>query len=332
MRIYLDESGTFAPSSTTSVSVVGALIVPEHKADTLFQKYAKLRCNLPKDKGEVKGRLLNEEQVVSVTNLLHKNTCIFEAVAIDLALESSEGLATHQMGQAEGLTNHLTPQHQPGLIADMWNLRGRLEDMPLQLYVQSVVTMQLLGNIIRKVPAFWSLRQLKEILTYHWVIDGKAVGQVTDAEDWWSTTMLGLMQTRSYREPMIAPDWVDYTAFDAKFRRDMPEWLLEHMPGSEQVVDLRLLMKESFRFSSDPEPGLELVDIVTNATRRALMGRLDSSGWMSLPRLMIHNARAQYIQLITLSAQPIGRPQRPYAGVLANGFRSGGRSMLTRCC
>ena len=319
-------------TSAASVSVVGALIVPEHKANLLFERYAKLRHRLPKEKGEVKGRLLSEAQVTSVVNLLHKNTCIFEAVAIDLALESSDGLLAHRAGQAEALTRHLTPQHQPGMIAGVRSLRRRLEEMPLQLYVQSVVTIQLIGNIIHQVPAFWTLRVPKEILTYHWVIDGKAVGKVTNAEDWWSTTMLGLLQSRSHRDPMISPDWVDYSVFNAKFQREMPDWLLEHLPGAEDGIDLKLLMKESFRFSSDPEPGLELVDIVTNAMRRALMGHLRSAGWSTLSSLMIHNSREQYINLIALSELQHDRPRRPYAEVLTKGFRRGGRSMLTRSC
>ena len=104
------------------------------------------------------------------------------------------------------------------------------------------------------------------------------------------------------------------------------------MPGANNGIDLRLLMKESFRFSSDPEPGLELVDIVTNATRRALMGHLGSAGWSPLPRLMVHNAREPYIDIVTLSALTIDAHRRPYSDVLANGYRSGGRSMLPRNC
>ena len=108
----------------------------------------------------------------------------------------------------------------------------------------------------------------------------------------------------------------------------------KHMKSMQIIMSqtLRLLMKEAFRFSSDPEPGLELVDIVTNATRRALMGHLGSAGWLSLPRLMIHNSREQYINLIALSELPANRPQPPYSEVLAQGFRTGGRSMLTPSC
>jgi hypothetical protein len=333
LHIFIDESGSFTPvTSRASVSVVGALIVPEHKLDLLFRKYSRMRERLPKEKGEVKGRLLREADVARVVDLLHKNTCIFEVVAIDLAVETTDGLNAHRLSQAEALTAHLTPEHHPELVGEVMELRRRLERMPLQLYVQSVVTIQLIGNIIRQVPAFWALRDLREILTYHWVIDGKAVGRITNAEDWWATTMLGLLQSRSRRDPMISPDWVDYSDFDAKFQRAIPDWLQPHMPYADHGIDLKLLLKESFRFSSEPEPGLELVDIVSNATRRALMDHLEKPGWSGVPRLMIHNSREQYVNLISLSGPSESRPRRPYEKVLAHGFRSGGRSLLTRSC
>jgi hypothetical protein len=327
----MDESGSFATHQApcTSLSVVGALIVPDHKYDLLLRRYSTLRQNLPKEGGEVKGRLLDEQQVSRVLDLLFKNNCIFEGIVIDMGLETVAGLQAHRAGQAESLTRHLTEEHHPNLVAGVHELRARLEAMALPLYAQSIVTIQLIGNLLQHILAYWSLRAAKEILTFNWVIDGKDVGRVTNAEDWWSTTMLGLLQSRSYREPMIFLNWIDYTEFDAKFRTTLPKYLKEHMPDApEEAVDLMLLMKESFRFSSEPEPGLELADIVTNGTRRALLGNLGTEGWAGIPRLMIHKAEQQYLHVATLTADAPANG-RPYAKVLAEQFRRGGRDMLT---
>ena len=329
MHIFIDESGSFALGpSGNSLSLVGALIVPDHKLEKLFGKYARIRSGLRKDRGEVKGKLLCELEVARIVELVRKNNCIFEAVAIDMGLESIEGLKEHRLRQAESLTRHLTEEHQPALITGVHDLRTRLETMPLPLYVQSQLTIQLLGNIIQVLPAYWTLRAPREALTYHWVVDGKEVDRVTNAEDWWSTTMLGLMESRSFKNPMVFPDWVDSSAFKTKFRISLPEYLQDHMPDVEDGIDLKLLMKESFRFSSDPEPGLELVDIVTNATRRALMGNLGRDGWLDIPRLMIHTAQDQYLKMLTLTIAGAG-PRRPYAKLLATDFRRNGRSLLT---
>ena len=82
---------------------------------------------------------------------------------------------------------------------------------------------------------------------------------------------------------------------------------------------------ESFRFSSEPEPGLELVDIVTNALRRGLIGNLGEAGWLPLRGLMIHRSNV-YVSPVGLLP-----PDRKLARALLpamNRFRTGGRIML----
>ena len=58
MRVFIDESGSFSGFQTGSISVVGALVIPDVMMDNLAKGYAKLRANLPQENGEVKGRLL----------------------------------------------------------------------------------------------------------------------------------------------------------------------------------------------------------------------------------------------------------------------------------
>jgi hypothetical protein len=45
--------------------MVGALIVPDCRIQSLEKDYTKIRPSLSQDKGEVKGRLLDEKQVAS---------------------------------------------------------------------------------------------------------------------------------------------------------------------------------------------------------------------------------------------------------------------------
>jgi hypothetical protein len=70
-----------------------------------------------------------------------------------------------------------------------------------------------------------------------------------------------------------------------------------------------------------------LVDIVTNATRRAIIGNLRPEGWRNIRRLMIHK-KDQYIQLANLTdGNPYQDVAVPYATVIRQ-FGSGGRSMI----
>ena len=87
LHIFIDESGTFTGmgANTPAVSTLGALIIATHRLPKLFSKYARLRANLSKRKGEVKGSLLNEAQVAAVIEILRKNGAIFCASMIDLA-------------------------------------------------------------------------------------------------------------------------------------------------------------------------------------------------------------------------------------------------------
>lgn len=93
----------------------------------------------------------------------------------------------------------------------------------------------------------------------------------------------------------------------------------------EAGADLNLLMS-NFRFSSAPEVGLELVDIVTNAVRRAVTGNLSESGWRDIPGIMIHR-REHYIGVMGLEGASQMRGDPDYADVVRR-FTEGGRTML----
>jgi hypothetical protein len=92
-------------------------------------------------------------------------------------------------------------------------------------------------------------------------------------------------------------------------------------------MDIGLILKESFTFSPAATPGLELVDVVTNATRRALIGNLDKTGWRRIPELMIHRNENHYITLHSLQEDPVHYRRFPYIKTL-NAFGRGGRIML----
>lgn len=331
MHIFIDESGLFVPATpgSSAISMVGALIVPEHKLRKLFTRYSRLRQNLPKSgTGEVKGSRLSEIEVSAVIDLLFKNSCIFEAVVMDMGWESQEGIIRHRDGQAERITAHLTPEHQPELIKGVRAWRQTLEHMQPQLYAQSAATFELLSGILERVPLYYVQRWPVDLTDFHWHIDGKEVFKLTSAEAWWSETMLPMLQSKSLRKPMLALEGADYSYFDAKYRMETPEHLRTHGFSEESGINLRRLMKDSFRFSSDAEPGLELVDIVTNATRRALLGKLGKLGWKLIPRLMLHR-HEHYLSFVTLTNAQDSRPKPPWAQTVVQHFASGGRSMVT---
>ena len=97
MQIFIDESGSFTGFHVQSISVVGALAIPEGKLDFLTKKFSKIRAHLPKENGEVKGRLLNEEQIDEIAILAStRNETLFEATALDLGVHNEDEVKAYK--------------------------------------------------------------------------------------------------------------------------------------------------------------------------------------------------------------------------------------------
>jgi hypothetical protein len=254
MRIFVDEAGTFTGTGRIgSVSTVGALVIADGQLARVEKKYAALRKHLPKQNGEVKGRLLSEDEVDRVVQILIKNEALFEITAVDLGLHSDHEITEHQNRQAEGMTKYLGDDIPSGIHEDMWDLRHRLEQMPPQLYVQSIVTFAVIWRTIEHSTLYFCQRRPEELGAFHWVIDAKEKEKITDWEDWWSFSIMPYLQSKSKREPMTAFSEGDYTHF-AKFEVPGDEQMMPYADTSKHALDtnLRLLLTENFRFSPDP--------------------------------------------------------------------------------
>ena len=79
--------------------------------------------------------------------------------------------------------------------------------------------------------------------------------------------------------------------------------------ADSHYLDIGAILKTNFRFSADAEVGLEIADILANATRRALAGNLAPEGYLPIRRLIIHR-RHHYISCIALHGREIVRPSR----------------------
>jgi hypothetical protein len=330
MHIFVDETGSFSGiGKFPSISLVGALIVPDSRLASLEKKYAKLRKSFPKDeKGEVKGRLLNEQEIARVVPLLSEHSALFEAASIDLGLHTEQGLIAFQAQQAGRMTNGLTDRHMESFKAHVWVYRRRFEAFKLPLMVQTIITFEFFPRLIEFGIMYFSTRRPEELGKFNWVIDAKGtMSTPTEWEEWWSLIIMPYLQTRSFRKPykyLRTGDYRHLARFQVEandFTREISNW----QEGDPRPLDLKAILTESFKFSPISTPGLELIDILTNATRRALMGNLQKPGWIEIPKLMIHRKGGSYITVHAL--QDIPTQVLPYARVL-NAYGRGGRSML----
>ncbi len=107
MHVYIDEAGSFSGFHSGSLSAVGALAIPDSKMNFIQKQFAKLRGRLPLDKGEVKGRLLDESQVNQVVGFLARNEVLFEVTVTDLGLQSEAHLLAYKDAHAQGMLYRL---------------------------------------------------------------------------------------------------------------------------------------------------------------------------------------------------------------------------------
>jgi hypothetical protein len=146
-------------------------------------------------------------------------------------------------------------------------------------------------------------------------------------EHWWTKVALPILQSKSERDPW--PQLVEGNySYMKRFAIPVPEWT-RRLPGNQDDVawNTRLILEEDLRCTCDATPGLELVDILVNAVRRALVGNLKSEGFGSIASLMMTDRR-KCLHLLALSKEKQGRQKSPYDPIILKYFKKGGRSIL----
>jgi hypothetical protein len=316
MRIFIDESGTFSGFHDLSVSAVGALAVPDSKLAFIERKYEKIRRRLPRVNGEVKGKLLNEEQISEVVRLLARNETIFEVTIIDLAMHTPKGVAAYKDALLKGMQERV-PRFNKEARPKIETLLRELSNTPINLFLQTIALFETIHRIISHVPLYYVQRRPKDLATFSWIVDGKDPRKVTSWERWWSSYAIGALSTKSKFHPCPRLEGADYSYFD-RFRC---------VNEGEEGIDLSLLLS-GLQFITTIEFGLEWVDILTNAVRRALVGNLGVQGWHGIVKTMIHR-KQHYIEIIRLDG--VSRPpENPaYANVIEH-FWTGGKLMMTK--
>lgn len=319
MKIFIDESGAFIPSpdKPQGVSVVGALIIPTCKYEKVCKWFNEISAGWPRDKGEVKGRLLNETHISQIVPFLKRCDVIYYAVAIDVNPITDDDATNYRMTQAQKLPMTLTPTHHPNVHQWVNDAAARLKRIGNQLYLQSLAMNSLVSDVIKFSTIYYCQRKPSELASFDWFIDAKQPDRKTEYEDLWHKLVMPILQTESlFGEPYYSLIGGDYRYFEKHFlHEDMPEYIFEHLPPERRKnyedkkrqgldvrpMDIGAIMRRNCNFDvSHNHCGLVLADILTNAIRRAFMGNLGSEGWLPIGELMIPK-KGQSIHLITIS-------------------------------
>ena len=295
MHIYIDESGIFSnPTNKSNVaSCVVALVIPSSKKVKLFNEFKSLTTNWKPPGEEVKGRNLNEDQVAQVVLLLQRYDVILEITAIDLGLLTENEIADFKKKQADKIIEDIKPETYPEMVAQLHLPRDGINKMSNQLFVQAFTMFMLIPRTLKNAITYYARRIPKELKSFHWVVDAKQ-RNITDYEQTWSLVIFPIMYTQSLREPMYFVVGGDYSYFEEQFdntdNSDMKYYESEgnFEEGSIRTTKLELILGKSFKFQDSKDNlGLQMADILANATQRALNRKLKRPGWENIGNLMI---------------------------------------------
>jgi hypothetical protein len=139
MRIYIDEAGNFVvPADGQSLfSLVLALDIPGSVENDLFQAFLRLRDSWPNNAVEIKGSKLDEVQAAQLIELVSRYDVFVKFFAADMATHGDAVVRPFKARQADAITAHLTPEHHPPIVAQLWGLADAIRRMPNQLFVQA---------------------------------------------------------------------------------------------------------------------------------------------------------------------------------------------------
>lgn len=293
MHIYIDESGIFRnPANRTNIaSCVAALMVPTTKKRGLFSDFATLTRGWADSNGEVKGKNLDEQQVDAVVSLLQRYTPLLELTVIDLGLHSDEDVTRCKEAQAKRMIQSLTSSTEPILVTAAHLLHDSLLAMSNQLYLQAFIMFLLIPRVIQFGILYYARQIPKELSWFYWMVDAKG-SSLTAYEEAWSTALYPIIGTATARRPLAFLELGYYSYFSRRFLKAKPMKNVEDPYATEEDTigefDLGKILGDHFEFQDSRwNLGLQMADILANATQRALNNRLGFDGWKNIGTLML---------------------------------------------
>lgn len=321
MMVFIDESGRFIPGD--GWSVVCALSLPHKLAGQARRQIQFMSRSWERRNGELKGGQVTFHQFRELVDCLFRHRAILHCCAAELQSHDPAEIDGHKAAQADAMTRHLTDEHHPDLVAEVWKLRRTLEAMPNQLYVQSVLMRELVCIVAEETSHYFAQRTPRELARYQWIIDAKDVTE-TRQEKWWRDVLGPLIESRSEREPFGKVDdpEFDYRFLEKSYSFRKQRWRPDAPREEIEGVDIRKMFIQATQFAdSKSDILLQAVDILASYCRRSLRAdKVDPEVLHQAGRLQISRNRdgiQQCMNLLalgktgeTFSSRKIGRRMR----------------------
>ena len=218
--------------------------------------------------------------------MLVKTPVLFNVVAIDMGMQTTADVTKHRDDQARKIIFPEGTECTPEMVASLEGFAHRLTSTSPQLYTQSVLIFELVMTVLQHAMILYSQILPKELGSISWTFDAKDKTKITDWEDWWKSMIAPCLQSMALGTPFIGLKEGDYFYFDRAFQIETAPWY-NKISGNDApyCTSIGAVLKD-FAFESGINYGLEMIDILTNAIRRALSGHLGEAGWGSISKLI----------------------------------------------
>jgi hypothetical protein len=298
---------------------VGALTIPTAQHDEIIDKFRELSRTWPNDRGEIKGRLLQEEHFDAALALYASCGILFEAVAIDLGTHDSTAILRHKMGAAANILKNVSNRMHPNVQRELKSMTATMHAISVPEYVQMVVMTTVVESVFRTNFRWLPLTAPRELSSFTWIIDGKELTP-TEMERLWSKICLPWLQSRSLNNPLVTITEGDFSYLPADVVRELPEvptHLAPHIRRPAQpfeYFEIKTILRNPTFADSAHHVGLQMADLAVSAVRRAMMGNLGDFGWERLGSLLIRRseARAEVVTMVEIGDAPRRWVSRPH--------------------
>lgn len=307
MDIYIDESGLFIPPEVgkQAISLIGALIVPNVCKRDFFKMFKALKRTYGYDGKEIKGKFLDDEKIKNTLYLLKNFPVIYEFVVTDLAYQEKAELEKHKELQVKILRESITDKFTEDATNYMNGLADRIENLSLQLYLQMQALIELMDKVIRRATLYYCQRFPIELSQFNFFIDAKDK-EITSYEKIWVDVYQHFIMTKGFKKPLEILPLGDYSYFKQyEIKKELwPSYLWEHYGiESADSYDINAIYQNVKIVQSHEVKGLQAVDILVNATKRSLEGKLNTNTVRFLRKVLLQQKK-NTLPVISYSDNP----------------------------
>ncbi len=312
MNIYVDESGSFANTTTpNSWCVIAAYVSPESDRKSLANLLGDLKRKVDGYPKEVKLGMLDETRYFEFILQLGRLSGTVFVAATDMSQNLAEIVVGHRQTQGLKVIEHIDKMRHQSMKDSLSAASKAILEMPPNLYVQMVFQISLFHEVVVKSTLYYVQRTPQLLRELRWRVDQKDTRR-TGYENTFRQLLPSVLQSMSISEPLLMLEGCDYSHM-VQYEYppgEQPKYLTEEygLPASDGF-NIGKMVGGNFTFvDSKSEVGVQVADLVASGFRRLLKGEfLDNDrAAILLGRLCIKGYRGKVpLKLFTMGDEQV---------------------------